>query len=234
MTAKKTTFIIALTLVNAWNAHAAINLIFTGDDETLSDQSNGYYGGYYGSPIQPGQWTGNGAEVQIADGVLRSAPTSGFRGAAYLLAPASLGEAGSYSLVFDVTGYSGDGNDSGQVSIWSGSGYDLTGGSADALWIDTEKNSVTGLGDAITTKLASFSFQSTLVDQSIAFDYDGSSAIVVMLGAQTGAHPFPTVDYDNVRIGTTAEPIPEASTTLWAVCLASAVLIYRRKEQRIV
>lgn len=223
---KKTARLISLiTIATVTPAMAALNITFT--SESLSNTPSGYLGGWYGNSVGFSEWVGNGSDVEIADGVLTVGTSNNYRGAAFVIDSSSLSGAGNYLLQFDVSRYVGGSNNFGQVNIWSGSGYDLSGTTADALRIHTEEARAIALGNASSNQLAEFSFQGTLANQSIAFTYDGSSALVLMFGANTSGWPFPEVDYDNIRM-LSISPIPEPATVFWALALSGLAMLRRR------
>ncbi|TVP79575.1 MAG: hypothetical protein EA353_05930 [Puniceicoccaceae bacterium] len=205
-------------------ANAAINISF--DTETLQNLPNGYVGGFYGSEsrISLNQWFGGSGNISIADGVLKTNTDSGTRVGAYVFESSALSGAGEYELLFDITRFDGAPNNNGFVSIWSGSGYDLTNSSADALFIDTQTPTVTPQGNAIAGEITRLSIQNTVINESIAFTYDGTSALILFFGAQTSGFPFPQVDYDNIRVS----QIPEPAIWLWLAPIAAYVLVKRR------
>lgn len=220
---KKThTSIIALVLA-ALTSNAAINLTF--DTETLDNRPNGYIGGWYGNNIAFEQWTGNSASVSIANGVLTANSDSGFRTAVFAVESSALGGAGSYQLSFEVPRIESAANNNGYVSVWSGSGYNLSGGSADALFINAELASVAPLGGASAAKLVDYAFEETGTN-IVNFSYDGTSALIFMLGAQTNGFPFPSVDYGSFSVQRLSA-IPEPATWLWLVPFVAFVLFKR-------
>jgi hypothetical protein len=207
----------------ALSLHSAVNLTFS--EETLTNQANGYIGGWYGNNIAFEQWTGNSASISIAGGVLTANSDSGFKTAAFVIESSAMDGAGNYELSFDVPRIESTPNNNGYVSIWSGSGYNLSG-SADALFINTELASVVPQGNAVASKLVDTSFQET-GSNIVNFTYDGSSALVFMLGAQTNGYPFPSVDYDNFSVQKLTT-VPEPAIWLWLVPFVAFVLIQRR------
>jgi len=207
---------------------------------SLSDKPNGYLGGWYGNHVAFGEWVKGDWNVQASGGALQVSTTGGFRGAAVLLSPALFKEAGSYTLSFDISNYSGESNNSASVSIWSGKGYDLTNSSANALILDAQNNQLRTEGSASSVKLASANPVAN-GSYSINFTYDGTSAVALFLGATTNGWPFPSLTYDNVSVAPvvspSASPAPPASavpelSTPWAlgVLLSFGGLTHRRRR----
>lgn len=209
---------------------------------TIAPNANPYVGGWFGSPAGFQTWNGS-SEASIttgaipADKMLTLAPTSGIRSAGIVLSPDLFSEsgAGSYTLSFDVTAYGGDSNDSGVVRIWSGSDY-VMGGAGNALQLDTLNGELKALGSATVNLLGSASVIETDLGtrKSITFTYDGSSAVALFFGAETGGWPFPTVSYDNISITQNVPAlIPEPSVSALAAGLLGMMSLIRRRTARI-
>ena len=206
-------------------AHAAINIDFNA--ETLNHNPNGYLGGWFTPQVGFENWVGDSTDIRIRNGKIRCSTTNGTRHGAIVYRPTSLFGAGEYTLTFDATVVAGasQANNNGHVGLWAGSGYTLGRGNANALIIDTQNCAVTPSGNASSTELIDFSFNSSLVEHSISFTYDGSSALILMLGAATTGWPFPVVKYDSVRI----EAIPEVN--YFALSLAGGFVAFALRRR---
>ncbi|MEK7949988.1 hypothetical protein WKV53_05760 [Luteolibacter sp. Y139] len=194
---------------------------------TLADKPNSYLGGYYGSQLAYGEWVRSGSTVSLTSGSLQVSSDSGFRSAAVLLDPALFPSAGTYTLTFDVLGYSGDANDTATVGVWTGSGYDMAHSSGNALILNSQTGNLQALGSATSSLLSSTTY-SVAGTYSVNFTYDGSSTIALFFAATTGGYPFPTVLYDDVSIASAAA-VPEASIPAILGFAASIGLLRRRR-----
>ena len=149
-----------------------------------------------------------------------------YRSAVMLFEPALFTDgAGEYRVTINVAGYVGDMNDSGLVSVWSGSGYDLSGSSGDAIWVNTQSTPFTAQGGATVSELGSLAITGTGI-HTLQFTYDGTSAIGIFLGATTTAYPFPTVEYGSMELALVPEP---SSAMLGGMALCA--LLLRRKRR---
>jgi hypothetical protein len=205
------------------------NVVFqdTFTSGTITNEQNPYHGGWFSPQIAVTTWYGSHSNVSIGTGTLNVNSTSGVRSAGIFLPPSLFFGSGAYSLEFDVTAYSGDVNDSAFVSVWQGSNYDLFS-SANALQLDTLNASATALGAASSSELIRGTYQTTGVDRTLNFNYDGSSGIALFFAANTGGYPFPTVSFDNVSLNKVAL-VPEPSTVTLIALFGSAFLIKRRR-----
>jgi len=213
---------------------AAITIDFS--SETIENQANGFVGGWFGGSMSFDQWYGDSSDASIGGGQLNVSSTSAFRGAVLLLDSSAFAPfgAGNYTLTFDVTsfslsnGASSSADDFAEVRIWSGSGYDLTNTTGNALAVSPQNGSFTAQGNASVNLLASRQVDSTGIANTLQFEYDGTSAIGLFLGAMTGGWPFPNVSYDNVSIGPVAVPEP-GSVALYCGFATGLLIILRRR-----
>lgn len=197
---------------------------------TLSDKSNNYLVGWYGSPVAFGEWVRpTSAAMTISSGTLVVNNDSGTRSAAILLDPTLFPAAGQYTLTFDIVGYNGDGNDYAKVSVWKGFGYDLSTSSGNALILNAESSVLGAAGSATSSLLASSNYTTTGTF-SLSFDYDGFSALALFLGAFDGGGFHPTITYDNINISS-LQAVPEPSMAA-STGLALAWLLLRRRRPR--
>ncbi|MGC4015392.1 MAG: PEP-CTERM sorting domain-containing protein [Luteolibacter sp.] len=197
---------------------------------TLVDKPNSYLGGYYGNQVNFGDWERSGPTVVLSSGTLQVASDSGYRSAAILLSPSLFPAAGEYTLSFDIVGYTGDANDTATVSVWSGSGYDLTKTSGNSLILNTQTGVLQALGSASSTLLTSANYNATGTGITMNFTYDGVSTVALFFGATTGGYPFPTVQYDNVSVSQASmSVVPEPSTAAVLVLPALGCLLRRRR-----
>lgn len=191
---------------------------------TLTSRENGYVGGWYGNHLALGRWFGNAKRIDVGAGALAVYNDTGSsRFAGIVLDPGIFhGKAGKYLLSFDVKEIAlnqpGVGNPvmglthRGRVEVWQGQGYDLTNESADGLWANSFSGTLTAKGDASVSTLGSVTFGTAADDYTLAFDYDGTSAVALFFGADKVSYPHLTVVYDN--IGITPTQVPEPSTGL--------------------
>lgn len=219
-----------LVICGAFLSPAAEAVIFADDfsSSTLTTNPNGYLGGWYSSQISFGEWVADTGHASISGGLATVDSTSGVRSLAIVIDPANFSGAGTHTLTFDVSSYSGDGDDTGLVRIWQGSGYNLGLDSADGIQVDTQAGSFEAFGSAEAEQLADFSFTTTGSAYSIDFDYDGSSAVGIFLGVQTSAWPFPEASFDNISLSSAAA-IPEPTGALSASLIVLGLLWRNRK-----
>ncbi len=157
--------------------------------------------------------------------------TNATRPAGILLSPGLFTEAGTYTLSFDVTAYSGAVNNSGLVSIWSGNGYDPTLATGNALILDTLSAELKTMGTTTSALLGSTSITATATGSEISFTYDGTSAVALFFGGGTNSWPFPTVTYDNISISQPSiVPVPEPSGSAFLALVDSASCLIRRRR----
>lgn len=231
---------LVLPILASTGSVKAATVVFQEDfsSSTIVGNGNPYYGGWYSPQVTAGKW--NGAyEASITSSELRVNPTSGTRSAGLILDPSKFSAPGQYTLTFDVTSFQVDGgpaDDFGLVSVWSGSGYDLTRTSGSALILDTYSAQLKGADGATTKELGSLTFRDTGTKQ-ITFNYDGTSAVALFFGASTGGWPFPTVKYDNINLtmpslsmrpGNT--PVPEPSVMMLSAVVGMAGCFIRRRK----
>lgn len=197
---------------------------------SISGQPNPYLGGWFVPQVALQQWTGP-SEASITTGTLTVTATSGTRTAGIVLPPTLFLGAGNYKLTLDVTGYAGDANDYGVVTVWAGSGYGAAGETGNSLVVDTYTASLSAKGTAVVSLLASQSFTAAGA-RELTFSYDGTSAVALFLGATTGGYPFPEVAFDNISITAVPEPevIPEPSVMALSAVLAAGALMRRRRR----
>ncbi|CAA6676367.1 MULTISPECIES: PEP-CTERM sorting domain-containing protein [unclassified Lentimonas] len=203
-------------------AQAAIN--FPTTDVVINP--NGYIGGHFGNVVNYNEWVGSAtAEAEMNNGVLETASTSPtFRGAAMVFDSSYFNVPGDYELTFDVTYHSSGPENTGNVNIWSGSGYNTTDS---ALIVDTQSGTLRTTGSAVSTELGSLLVQSTGNNQSIAFTYDGTSDVAFFFGATSGSAGHPEVNYANISV----QAVPEPSTYALVLGLTSVFFVARRRKR---
>jgi hypothetical protein len=211
-------------------------LLYTDDfsTSTMTDNKNGYIGGWYGNPVPLGQWFGNSDNVSISSGEMTVGTTGSYGSAAIALTPDIFDGAGTYTLTFDVTSYTGDANDYGQVSVWRGSGYEFSNSSANAIFVNSElETSFVANGAASVEQLDSMSFTSAGTAMSLDFDYDGSSLIGIFMGSFNEAWPFPSIKYDNVQVSSVqVSSVPEPSVPMLCVVAAGVICLRRNRREQ--
>jgi len=212
-----------IALLSTSSAHAAIYF----DDFTsgsVTDEANGYIGGFYSPHWDFDQWYGVSNEAFISNGSLSVSSTSGLRGAFILFEPdLFIDGAGEYAVTVNVSG-DFSALDPAVVRVWSGSGYDLSNDSADAIEVKPQGGIFEAKGNATVSDLGRLEMTESGTF-SLQFTYDGTSAIGVFLGAETNGWPFPEVDYNSMTLAL----IPEPSSALLA-CFSLTALLTRRKR----
>jgi hypothetical protein len=201
------------------------------DSGAVSNSANGFLGGFYGGQLSFDQWYGGTGDASIGGGSLTVGSSFQYRSAVILFAPSTFGGvSGLYNVTVDISGYLGDSNDTGRISVWTASGYDLSNTSADGLFVDTQSGTLDIRGNATASEVAGASFSSS-GSLDLQMSYDGTSAVAVFLGAETGGWPFPTIDYDRLTIQRLSGDgsIPEPSVSLLG-CLGVLGLLCRRNR----
>jgi hypothetical protein len=217
--------LLSLVLMSPWEASQGQVYSENFSSAVFEDKANGYLGGYYGSQVTFGQWFGSSVEASISGGELIVQSTSGLRGAFLVLAPSVFGSDTQFTLTVDVNSLDlGASGNSSAVRVFTGTGYDLSLASADALFINAQTGNVTSLGTASVAMAA----QSSLVagsGQTIDFTRPDGHAVMIFLGVNGGAWPFPEMKVGEVQI----DVIPEPTTALLAA-LGSLALLRRRRS----
>lgn len=198
---------------------------------SVSNASSGYIGGWYGSLFGFGQWYGPSQElnttIEIDGGSLTVSTDSPFRSAVMLFEPSDFSDgAGQYLVTLTVSGYtSGAGN--GLVRVWSGSGYDLTGQTGNAVFVRPEVGDFTVFGDSETVSVSSLGSLEidTTGTHTLQINYDGTSAVGIFLGVTTVESPQPTIEYGSISLAL----IPEPSTSVLGLVSVSMLLMQRRR-----
>lgn len=203
----------------------------TFSSSTVSNYWAANVGGNAGNHIGFGQWAGP-SEASITTGALTVNSTSSIRSAGIILSPADFAAtgSGSYTLSFDVTAYNG-GNSSnkGLVTIWTGSGWN----GSSALQLAMSQASLVASGSAVASQVGSAAVTGLATQQSITFNYDGTSAVAMFFGMNTAAWPHGSLSFDNVSISkNTPLPVPEPSVSALAAGLVGTMCLVRRRNAR--
>lgn len=208
----------------------AQTLVYSDNFESshVDSKANPYLGGWFSPQVGFNTWNGS-YEASISGSKLNVTTSNETRSAGILIAPSSFPGAGSYTLSFDVAAYTGDSNDTGLVTVWSGKGYDLSRSSGNALVLDTLSSQLRTEGTAKSSLLGSYTFTTTGGGKQFNFDYDGISAVALFFGANTKGYPFPTVSYDNVSIRPMTT-IPEPSVAALVAIVAVGACVVRRRN----
>ena len=172
---------------------------------------------------------GVAANASVSGGALSVNTTGGFRGIGIILDPASFVGVGTYDFTFDITSFNDNGNTGSSVmaNIFEGSGYDQ-GNNGDALRLDAQLGTLVGLGSATANEISSGVFTAAANEITLQFEYDGSSAVAIFVGVETDSFPFPTAQFDNFSVSTSA--VPEPSSLLYLSVLPSFLLLRRRNR----
>lgn len=217
-------------LFSTGNAAVAI---FDFSTETLEDRFNGYIGGWFGNELDFGQWYGDDADTSISGSnlIVGSSVPNAPRSAVVVLDPAAFAVdgAGDYRLSFDLTAFSMSdslpltGNDYAFASVWSGSGYDLSNTTGNALFVSPGLANIVGLGSATAGEIARGEFTGAGNGLIVDFTYDGSSAVAIFLGAfQADGWPFPSASFANVAINAITDPSPVPEPGMFGLILLVA------------
>ncbi|RYD19801.1 MAG: hypothetical protein EOP88_17565 [Verrucomicrobiaceae bacterium] len=216
---------------------AASTVIYTENfsSTTITNSYAGFIGGNQGSNVAFNTWVGS-TEASITTGALRVAPSGGTRSGGIILSHETFAAtgAGSYTLSFDVSAYSGNPANKGMVTIWSGSGYTY-GNSVNALELAFSSASLVGRGSATASPLGSTTIANTDAGtrKSITFNYDGTSEVALFFGMTATDWVHPVVNYDNIEISHNAPvPVPEPSVTALAAGMVGAMCLIRRRKAR--
>ncbi len=223
VSAKGKSLAIIMMAATAVSSQAAL---YTDDfsSGSVTNQVNGYIGGWFGSNFNFQQWYGGVGYAVITGGNLRVSSDSAYRSAVILFDPTSLEGAGRYRITVDVSSYTGDVNDRGLARVWSGEGYDLSGSSGNGISVSCEAGTFTASGSATVSDLGSFEITGA-GNHEFEFTYDGIGAVGIFLGAETGGYPFPQLDYNSISVAA----IPEPSCAMLGCFALSAMLLRRRR-----
>ena len=182
----------------------AANAVIFSDDFSSSSTANisfGYLGGWFSPQVSFGQWFGNSSEASISGGTLEvNSTASDARGAFIVLAPEAFPSAGTFTLNYDITAFTqGAAANSATVRVFTGSGYDLTLSSGNALILNPQTGSVTPQGSATAALAASTSVTGT-GPGSLPFTRGSDDAVAIFFGVSGAAFPFPSMSVDNVSV----------------------------------
>ncbi len=222
-------FIAAISLASEATAST---VVFADDfsSSAILKQGNPYVGGWFTPQLAFAQWTGT-SEASISSGSLNVNSTSSTRSAGIILPPGFFSGAGDYILSFDLKSYTGDANDSAVATVWSGSGYDLTRSTGNAITVDTYSAGLQKNGSAQVMKLAGMTLTAAANNNQVGFTYDGTSAVALFLGVKTEGWPFPSASYDNVSISKVAiNVVPEPTVPLLLGVAAGSFAFFRRRN----
>ncbi len=178
------------------------------------------------------------ASTSILNDAIAVTSTGAFRGIGIAIDPNTLQGAGTYTFSFDVISFSDSNNSVNtntnstiELSVWEGSGYDLAN-NADYIRLNAQSNILTADGSAVASQVTNSSFTNSTIGttQSVTFTSDGTSALIIYLGAETTNFPHPTVTFDNLilEVGDTTM-IPEPSSSL-LIGLGFTLLVFRRRR----
>ncbi|WP_411826140.1 hypothetical protein [Luteolibacter sp. AS25] len=199
--------------------------------------SNPNLGGGAGNELVFATWTGGG-QVTILNGALTALPTSSIRTAVIAFDNTTLTASGEYSFNFDISEFIANtaGNSvptpdsAAYVSIWKATGYDTSGDNR--ININTEANTIidgpiiTETGTATASQLKEETYTAAATAQSVTFNYDGTGAIFMLIGAQTGNYPFSSASFDNISVTS----IPEPSSAFLGITLLAGLCCRRSRS----
>ena len=226
------------TITSVSHLHAS-TVVFQDDFSSSNYTTNGnsYIGGS-GTQLVFNQWTGSNSGNILGE-QLNVTSTSGSRVAALALGPEAFGVegagAGTYTITFDLTSFLNLANGTALVSVTSVSGFSAPGTRGQAgnnrARVNTINASVLPQSAEVSVStLASTQLNAASTGNTISFEYDGSSAIVLFFGASADGSPFPTTSFDNIsvsKIDIQAVPEPAAPALLG---LAGAMLLLVRRK----
>ena len=174
-------------------------------------------------------------EVEAGTG---SVMEPGFRGIGIALDSSNFVGAGLYNIEYEISSFTlsspfgSDFNDSAEVSVFSGSGFELAD-DARAIILDADIGELGLTNNNVDAEVQQLAIQnidfSSNTDSDIGtfnleFTYDGTSAVALFFGARSDGFPFPIVEFDNIEISS----VPEPSSVLLAAC--SVIFLFRRKR----
>ncbi len=224
----------SLCLVASIAPLSAATTVFseTFSTSTISNKWATFVGGNSNNYINFGQWAGP-TEASITTGALTVNSTNTIRSAGIILSPADFAAtgAGSYTLSFDVTAYSGGAAaNKGVVTIWTGSGWN----SMASLELAMSTASLVAHNGAVSAQVGTANVTGTATQQSITFNYDGTSAVALFFGVNAASYEFPTATYDNILLSKDSPvAIPEPSVSALAAGMVGVMCLLRRRKARV-
>jgi len=225
---KKLLFLLITVFAAQFNAIAAVSYTedFSASSSLPNNTSQAYVGGWFGSlatfdTIAVATKSQINTSTEVLE--VRNDTQNAFRGIGIVINPDTIGGAGDYNLMFDITKFNADSLDSADVSVWAGSGYQANSGNA--LRLNADIGQLERLGAATSSILTSESYTGTGTEFTLTFNYDGTSVLAVFFGSSSGGFPHPEVDYDNISISS----VPEPSSSAYLALLTGAMLVRRSR-----
>lgn len=217
---KQLGMVAAILSVSAAHAQIVFTDDFT-DPSKITSMANGYLGGWFGSQVPFEQWIGVvPADASISGGQLNVSSTTAnvTRGAFVVLAPEAFSSAGTFTLDYDVSALAlGKPVNEAVVRVWTGSGFDMTFRSANALIINPQTGMVTKDGSLTSVTLAASDVISSTGSAKLSFDRASNEAVAIFFGVtgdrSGGPWPIPTMSIGSMSVSVVPEPHHYAALT---------------------
>ena len=162
-----------------------------------------------------------------------------FRGIGIVLDAAAFVGIGSYTLQYDIVDFQLSSpfgsafDDQLQAIVWTANGF--VEGTSDGLTINAQSGDVvlsapesTASATQVASQAVSFQDAPNTGTFNLDFEYDGSEAVVLYLGAVSDGFPFPEITIDNISVSSLSAVPEPASTTLLGLGLLT--LTFRRRR----
>ena len=179
------------------------------------------------------------ATVQNEELFFNSNTNNEFRGIGIVLDGASFVGNGPYSLQYDIVDFQLNSpfgsafSDQFQAIVWTANGF--VQGTSDGLVVNAQSGDVilsgpdsTASATQIASQAVSFQDSPNTGTFSLDFNYDGSEAVVIYLGAVSDGFPFPEITVDNISVST-ASAVPEP-TSVTLLALSFLAITARRRR----
>ncbi|MGJ8656042.1 MAG: PEP-CTERM sorting domain-containing protein [Akkermansiaceae bacterium] len=178
------------------------------------------------------------SSASIVDEALLLSSTSGFRGIGIAFEAGDLLPAGSYSLTLDITNFELTADretnisDSLRVNIFTGNDFETETNTNDRIYLNAQTGELqerggSGTSNLVITENYNFTDDPNTGSIELNFDYDGSDALAIFVGAVSDGYPHPNITVDNITL-TSVDAVPEPSSAL-LLSLSSLILLRRKR-----
>ena len=182
------------------------------------------------------------SDASIENGALVLTSSSGFRGVGIAFEASQLVAGATYNLSLDVidfelsSPFGSNFNDSFQINVYTGNSFLPDSDNSERLFLNSQSGELeVRNGSATSTEILSeniFSFGDSPNTGSVelSFNYDGSDALAIFLGAVSDGFPFPEITIDNIVLSEESgnNSVPEPRSVL--LLSLSSLLLLRRKR----